>query len=88
MQGIGNETSTFTTITGVKIRLPWDTIGGEKSDIELHVVLSSEKGMPLEVKETGGGAYNVPAGEYLVFILVQKRADGKHTRLGQFKEQH
>lgn len=80
-----------TTITVGKNRFPWAPYHGEKSGIKLHVAFSSETGMPLEVKETGGLDHDGPAGESLAnpaFILVEDRAYGKHARLDQFKEQH
>lgn len=78
-----------TTITVGKNRLPWAPYHGERSGIKLHVAFTSETGMPLEVKETGGLLHDGPAGESLAnkaFILVQDRAYGKHARLDQFKE--
>ncbi|MBE1556957.1 transposase [Sporosarcina limicola] len=79
-----------TTITVGKNRLPWAPFHGERSGIKLHVSFTSETGMPLEVKETGGLHHDGPAGESLAnkaFILVQDRAYGKHARFDQFKDQ-
>lgn len=79
-----------TTITVGKNRLPWAPYHGEKSGIKLHVAYSSETGMPLQVKETGGLVHDGPAGESLAnhaFILVEDRAYGKHKRLDQFHNQ-
>ena len=80
-----------TTITVSKNRLPWAPFHGERSGIKLHVALTSETGMPLEVKETGGLSHDGPAGETLAnkaFILVQDRAYGKHDRFDMFKKQN
>lgn len=80
-----------TTITVGKNRLPWAPFHGERSGIKLHVAYSSETGMPLEVKETGGLNHDGPAGESLAnkaFNLVQDRAYGKHDRFDWFKEMY
>jgi len=79
-----------TTITEGKSRLPWAPYHGERSGIKLHVAFTSETGMPLEVKETGGLLHDGTAGESLAnkaFILVQDRAYGKHARLDQFNDE-
>ena len=78
-----------TTITVGKNRWSWAPFHGERSGIKLHVAFTSETGMPLEVKETGGLNHDGPAGETLAnkaFILVQDRAYGKHERFDQFQE--
>ncbi|CAM3066637.1 Transposase IS4-like domain-containing protein [Filibacter tadaridae] len=80
-----------TTITVGKNRLPWAPFHGERSGIKLHVAFTSETGMPLEVKETGGLQHDGPAGESLAnkaFILIQDRAYGKHAWLDQFNDQN
>ncbi|MBK3497148.1 transposase [Viridibacillus sp. YIM B01967] len=79
-----------TTITVGKNSLPCTPFHGERSGIKLHVSFTSETGMPLEVKETGGLHHDGPVGESLAnkaFILVQDRAYGKHARFDQFKDQ-
>ena len=80
-----------TTITVSKNRLPWAPFHGERSGIKLHVSFTSETGMPLEVKETGGLSHDGPAGESLAnkaFILVQDRAYGKHDRFDYVQKQN
>ena len=72
-----------TTITVGKKRWSWAPFHGERLGIKLYVSITSETGMPFEVKETGGLNHDGPAGESLAnkaFILVQDWAYGKHER--------
>jgi len=66
-----------TTITVGKNRLPWALYHGERSGIKLHVSLTTQTAMPLEVVETTGLKHDGPIGVQLEdkhFILVADRA--------------
>lgn len=66
-----------TTITVGKTRLPWAVYHGERLGIKLHVSLSNDTAMPLQVVETIGLKHDGPIGIELEdkrFILVGDRA--------------
>ena len=66
-----------TTITVGKNRLPWALYHGERSGIKLHVSLTNQTGMPLQIVETTGLKHDGPIGVLLEdkrFILVADRA--------------